>query len=46
MENEEMEKGILHKSKLKGSWSSNTHVRQNDFKIKTIKRDKKGRDAT
>ena len=28
--------------KSKEGWSSNTCIRQNDFKIKTIKRDKKG----
>ena len=42
MENEEMEKCILYKLKLKGSWHSNTHVRQNGFKIKNFIRDKKG----
>ena len=37
-----MEKDIPCKWKSKESWSSNSHTRQNDFKIKTITRDKEG----
>ena len=41
-ESEEMEKVIPCKWKTKESWSSNSHIRQNNFKIKTITRDKEG----
>ena len=37
-----MEKDIPCKWKSKGSWSSNSHKKQIDFKIKTITRDKEG----
>ena len=37
-----MEKGIPCKRKSKESWSSNTHIRQIDFKTKTVTRDKEG----
>ena len=37
-----MEKDIPCKWKSKESWSSNSHIRKNDFKIKTITRDKEG----
>ena len=37
-----MEKDIPCKWKSKESWSSNTHIRQKDFKIKTVTRDKEG----
>ena len=37
-----MEKYIPYKWKSKERWSSNSHIRQNDFKIKTITRDKEG----
>ena len=39
-ESEEMEKDIPCKWKSKESWSSNSHIRQIDFKTKTITRDK------
>ena len=35
-----MEKDTPCKWKSKESWSSNTHIKQIDFKIKTITRDK------
>ena len=35
-----MEKDTPYKKKSKESWSSNSHVTQIDFKIKTITRDK------
>ena len=41
-ESEGKEKDIPCKWKSKESWSSNSHIRQNDFKVKTITRDKKG----
>ena len=41
-ESEGMEKDISFKWKSKESWSSNSHIRQIDFKIKTITRDKEG----
>ena len=41
-ESEGMEKDIPHKWKSKESWSSNSHIRQNRIKIKTITRDKEG----
>ena len=41
-ESEEMEIGIPCKWKSKESWSSNTHIRKKDFKIKTVIRDKEG----
>ena len=37
-----MENDIPCKWKSKESWSSNSHIRQNDFKIKTITRGKEG----
>ena len=37
-----MEKDIPCKWKSKESWSINSHIRQLDFKTKTIKRDKEG----
>ena len=37
-----MEKDIPCKWKSKESWSSNSHIRKIDFKIKTIRRDKEG----
>ena len=37
-----MEKDIPCKWKSKESWSSNSHIRQNRLKIKTITRDKEG----
>ena len=39
-ESEGMEKDIPCKWKPKESWSSNSHIRQNRLKIKTITRDK------
>ena len=41
-ESKGMEEDIPHKWKSKESWSSNTHIREIDFKIKTITRDKEG----
>ena len=41
-ESEGMEKDIPCKWKSRESWSSNSHIRQNTFKIKTITRDKEG----
>ena len=41
---EGMGKGTPCKWKSKESWSSNSHIRQNIFKIKTIIRDKEGHD--
>ena len=37
-----MEKDIPRKWKSKESWSSNSHIRKNRLKIKTITRDKEG----
>ena len=37
-----MEKDIPCKWKSKESWSSDSHIRQNRLKIKTITRDKEG----
>ena len=37
-----MEKDIPYKWESKESWSSNTHIKNIDFKIKTIIRDKEG----
>ena len=37
-----MEKDIPCKWKSKESWSSNTHIRKIDFKIKNVTRDKEG----
>ena len=37
-----MEKGVSCKWRSKESWSSNTHIKQNKFKIKTVTRDKEG----
>ena len=37
-----MEKDIPCKWKSKESWGSNSHIRQNDFKINNITRDKEG----
>ena len=37
-----MEKDFPWKWKSKESWSSNSHIRQNRLKIKTITRDKEG----
>ena len=42
IESEEMEKGIPWKWKSKECWSSNTHISQNDFKMKNVIRDKEG----
>ena len=39
-QSEGVEKDIPCKWKSKESWSSNTHIRQIDFKIKTATRDK------
>ena len=40
-ESEGMEKDIPCKWKSEESWTSNSHIRQIDFKIKTITREKK-----
>ena len=37
-----MEKDIPCRWKSKENWSSNSHIRKIDFKIKTISRDKEG----
>ena len=41
-ETEGMEKSVSCKWRSKESWSSNTHIKQNNFKIKTVTRDKEG----
>ena len=42
IESERMEKYIPYKWKSTESWSSNTHIRKIDLKIKNITRDKEG----
>ena len=42
IESEGLEKNIPRKQRPKESRSSNIHIRLNDFKIKTVKRDKEG----
>jgi len=41
-ESEGIEKGVPCKWRSKESWSSKTHIKQNNFKIKTVTRDKEG----
>ena len=41
-ESEGMEEDIPCKWKLKESWSSNTHIRKTNFKIKNVIRNKEG----